>query len=108
MLRTYHHSIEGFFPHKSKSGFGSFGFSIYLDPIIAKKFYETRVTPHMDKEFQDNAKCIIKEHFPKKECDNVLKPYVFHRGSLLIQLCKVPGNSCDIGIDPKPLEDFEA
>ena len=66
---------------------------------FAKKAYETKLEEKVRNHFITEAKEIIKRTFPKEMISKHETPYIFPEDSCLVQICQVPGNACDIGLD---------
>jgi hypothetical protein len=103
MIRPCYYNIEGFFPHTTGNKMGEYEFSIYLNPKIALRLRKFERTEKITEILQGDAKEIIRQSF-QGQYDKKMNPYLFFDNGLLVQSCRVPGNSCDIGVD---LEDIE-
>lgn len=99
----YFYRIHGFFPPEEQR-MGHYGFNIWLDKNIAKKAYATKLEENVRNHFITEAKEIIKRTFPKKMISKHETPYIFIEDSCLVQICQVPGNACDIGLDIMDIE----
>jgi len=82
---------------------GGYGLSIYLDPLIALRFKEFKRNTELTDTLQEDARAISQSLFPD-DYDEIVNPYQFLEDSLLLQNCKVPGFSCDLGADFDAIE----
>lgn len=102
MAKNFFYRIEGYSPTKTGSGI-RFGFSTSLDIKLAKKAYQTKITPKIEENLQKMAKLIIIDSGLAGQDEMIRKPYSFVRRednlSTLLHFCTVPGNVCDLGLD---------
>jgi len=103
MIRTCYYNIEGFFPQTTPSRQGGCGFTIYLHPEITQKLLQYHPSDKLTQTLQDDAREITQSIFPE-DYDELINPYNLFENSLLIQICKVPGNGCDLGADFEVIE----
>jgi len=91
----FHFSIRGYQPPNEPTA-GGYGFTIYFDGGFTNKLRLIEIPPSSIDNFNEFGKEIIDTVFPKND---IVSPYLFVEGSWLLQVCRVPGNACDVGID---------
>jgi len=93
----FFYRVEGLYPTDTGSGLSRFGFIVNLDRDFARKALQKEMTEHGRKHFVESAKRTV----GMVGLGGFGEPrYQFVDDSCLLQFCMVPGDACDLGMDP--------
>lgn len=110
MLKNFSYRLVGFeAPEKKESGM--WGFEVWLDGDFARLALEYELPQEIYVRLNETAENIVMVEGLKQKGEKIVPPYSFvssPKGNLtaLLQSIRIPGNSCDLGMDINSIGDI--
>src|SRR5690349_13058459 len=102
-MEDFIYSLDWIDPSEGPNGFA---FCTSLDIRFARKAFARELSDKVRENFQKHGRRIIKAAGLEK-MGRIENPYAFHENTFFLRHCVVPGNACDLGIEPTELDDYK-